>query len=250
MFKRLKRKILNSQLLDKPDALQAKQAQFECDKKISKKLSDPSTSPRCCRMLLKALLNGKKIPRISPLFHVNKFISNFKEKNEIFNSFFIKQCSLVDNGSTLPSLFPLITDKSMSDVDLSIEDTKIIISKLDSNKAHGDDMISICMLKLCDKSFCKPPRIIFKCCQTKGIFPPEWEKANTVPIHNKNVKQCVKNYRPVSLLPICSKVLKHHLQHVFTYFIEINIISKNQLGFKDTPKVFDDFKNKQQRFIK
>ena len=38
------------------------------------------------------------------------------------------------------------------DVDFSVDDIKNIINKLDSSKAHGDDMISIRMLKLCDKS--------------------------------------------------------------------------------------------------
>ena len=94
---------------------------------------------------------------------------------------FEKQCSLIDNGSTLPSLLPLITEKSFS-----VEDIKNIIRKLDSDKAHGGDMISIRMRKLCDKSTCKPLNIIFKSCLTQSIFPSEWEKANVVPIHKKN----------------------------------------------------------------
>ena len=53
--------------------------------------------------------------------------------------------------ATLPSLFHFITEKLLSDVHFSAEDIKHIISKLDSNKAHIDNMISICMLKLCDK---------------------------------------------------------------------------------------------------
>ena len=106
-----------------------------------------------------------------PLFHDNKFITDFKEKSEIFNSFFAKQCSLNDDGSTLPSLFTLIIEKSLSDVDFSAEDIKNIISKLDSNKAHDDDIISIRMLKLCDKCICKPLNIIFKSCLAQGTFP-------------------------------------------------------------------------------
>ena len=116
----------------------------------------------------------------------------------------------------------MITEKSLSNVDFSIEDIKNI-NKLDSNKAHGDDMISICMLKLCDKSICKPLSIIFKSCLTQGIFPSEWKKANVVPIHKKNDKQCVKNYRTVSLLPICSKVLERIIHNtMFTCFVENN----------------------------
>ena len=138
---------------------------------------------------IKTLITERKIPCIPPIFHDNKFITDFKEKSEIFDSFFAKQCSLIDNGSTLPSLFPLITEKSLSDVDFLVEAIKNIISKLDSNKAHGDDMISIRMLKLWDKSICKPLSIIFKSCLTQGIFLSEWKKSNVVPVHKKNDKQ-------------------------------------------------------------
>ena len=111
---------------------------------------------------------------------------------------------VLHHGSTIPSLFPLIIEKSLSDVDFSIEDIKSI-SKLDSNKVYGDDMVSIRMLKLCDKSIYKRPsicNIIFRSCLTHGNFPSEWKKANVVPIYKKSDNQCVKNYRPVSLLPI------------------------------------------------
>ena len=151
--------MLNSKLLDKLDGLQAKLQssinffQFEYYRKISKKLSAPSASPKCYLNLLKTPLNGRKIPCIPPLFADNKFITDFKEKSEISNSFFAKQCSLTDEGSTLPSLFPLISEKSLLDVDVDflVEDIKNI-SKLDLNKAHVYDIISIRMLKSCDKS--------------------------------------------------------------------------------------------------
>ena len=105
---------------------------------MSKKLSDPSNSPNYYWILLKTLLNGRKIPCISPLFHDNKFITDFKEKSEIFNSFFAKQSSLIDNGRILSPLFPLTTEKSLLDVDFSVEDIKNIISKLELDKAHSD----------------------------------------------------------------------------------------------------------------
>ena len=89
------------------------------------------------------------------------------------------------------------------------------------------------MLKLCDKSIFKTLSILFKSCLTQGIFPSKWKKTNVVPIHKKNNKQCVTNYRPVSLLPICSKGLERIIYNtMFTYFIENNLISENQSGFK------------------
>ena len=63
-----------------------------------------------------------------------------------------------------------------------------MIKKLDSNKSHGDDMISIRTLKLYDKSICL--NIILNSCLTQGIFPSEWKKTNIVPI-NKKKQQAV-----------------------------------------------------------
>ena len=196
LYKHLKRRMLSSKLFDKLDALQGKLQsstnffQFVYYRKISKQLSDPSTNPKCYWNVLKTLLNGTKIPCIPPLFQDNKFITDFKEKSKTFNSFFAKQCSLIANGSTLPSLFPLIKEKSPANIDFSVDDIKNIINKLDSNKVHGDDMISILMLKLCDKSICKPLNIIFK---SSLIFP----KSSLISKNQSEFKpgdSCVTNY--------------------------------------------------------
>ena len=52
--------------------------------------------------LLKIFLNNRKIPVIPPLFHNNKFVTDFKKKAELFNSFFAKECSLIKNDSKIP----------------------------------------------------------------------------------------------------------------------------------------------------
>ena len=170
--------------------------------KIAQRLGDPNTSSKCYWSLLKTLLKGKKIPCIPPLFHGDKFIVDFQEKSEIFNSFFVDQCSPISNGSVLHSELPLRTDSSLSSCHFTKDDIFPIINNLDPNKAHGHDEISIRMLKICGDSICRPLSIIFKTCLRMGIFPLEWKKANIVPIHKKGDKQTVINYRPVSLLPI------------------------------------------------
>ena len=69
-------------------------------------------------------------------------------------------------------------------------------------------MISIWMLKICGKSSCRPLELIFNECISNCVFPSEWKKGNVVPIHKKNDSQCLENYRPVSLLPICGNILE------------------------------------------
>ena len=67
------------------------------------------------------------------------------------------------------------------------------------------------MLKICGDSIYKPLGIIFRACLEHGVFHQNWEKTNVVPIHNKNDKQPIKNYSPVSLLPICGKIFERLL---------------------------------------
>ena len=63
------------------------------------------------------------------------------------------------------------------------------------------------MLKICSSSIYKPQEMIFKQCIETGVFPYEWKKGShfpifqrfpfIVPIHKKEDKQTLKNYRSV-----------------------------------------------------
>ena len=66
---------------------------------------DPMTSLKTYWPLLKTLLKNKKIPCIPPLLQDNKYVTDFKKKIELFNLFFTKQCSKIDNSSELPLNF-------------------------------------------------------------------------------------------------------------------------------------------------
>ena len=179
--------------------------------RLSKKLSDPMTSPKSYWSILKTFLNNNKIPCIPPLLHEDKFITNFKEKPYIFNDFFAKQCSLINTNSNLPSVLSKKTHKLLSTIHFTSDDILKIIKNLDPNKAHGHDMISIRMIKICDASICKPLELIFRSCLENGKFPTEWKKANVVPAHKKGDKQNLKNYRPISLLPVAGKIFERIL---------------------------------------
>ena len=94
-------------------------------------------------------------------------------------------------------------------------------------------MLSIRMIKLCGNSLCNPLSIIFNDCLKEGKFPSDWKKAHVVSVQKKGDKQCFKNYRPISLLPICSKIFERLIYNeLFTFFTDNNLISPNQSGFR------------------
>ena len=89
------------------------------------------------------------------------------------------------------------------------------------------------MLKIFGDPILKPLELIFTSCLENGKFPIKWKKANVVPVHNKNSKQLIESYCPISLLPVCGKILERLIYNkMFEFFTENELISQNQSGFK------------------
>ena len=186
-----------------------------------------SLNTKCYWSLLKTFLNNKKIPSIPPLYHDDKFVCGFKEKSKIFN-YFAQQCSVINNNITVPERILYRTDASLAKVVSTTDDIANIIKNLDSDKSLSHDNISIRMLKICGESICKPLEIIFRSCLNYGKSLEEWKKANVAPAFKKGDKQCVKNDRPISLLPICSKIFERIVyNNTYNYLIDNNLISQN-----------------------
>ena len=112
---------------------------------------------------------------------------------------------MITNTSVLPTNCESLIDKSLSNISFTDNDIGKIIKCLDPNKAHGHDMMSIRMLKIFGDSIYKPLHLVFRASLDQRTFPLCWKKANVVPTYKKNDKQSIKNYRPVSLLPISGK---------------------------------------------
>ena len=56
-----------------------------------------------------------------------------------------------------------------------------------------------------------------------------WKLANVTPIFKKGDKQLIKNYRPISLLTICGKILENIIfNNLYAYLHANNLITKNQ----------------------
>ena len=116
---------------------------------LSDKLSSESPNSKSYWTLLKSFLSNTKIPCIPPLFHLNRYIVDFKEKCDLFNCFFSDQCSLIDTNSIIPSDSLKLTDNVLSNIEINVEEILNIIRTLNLNKVHGPDGISIRMIKIC-----------------------------------------------------------------------------------------------------
>ena len=122
----------------------------------------------------------------------------------------IGQLQLGDKFQALSKQFFDLDVDQLGDIHTlkNVEQIVDIIQKYSSKKANGCDEVSVAMLQLCASEVAIPLTLIFQKCITSGTFPNSWKSANVQPIHKKNDRQLKSNYRPISLLPICGKILE------------------------------------------
>lgn len=89
-----------------------------------------------------------------------------------------------------------------------------------------------------------------------GIFPTTWKHALVVPLFKSGDSSDFNNYRPISLLPIISKILEKIVADQLTCHIEVNrLFSNTQHGFRPrlstetaltviTDKIYDNMDSK------
>ena len=122
------------------------------------------------------------------------------------------------------------------------------MSGLKANKGHGSDDVSVNMIKLCGESLIVPLNLIFNNILRTAKYPKQWKRVNVTPVHKKESKQLIKNYRPISLLPtsllptsflptsllpIFAKMFEKIISmHLYNHLIKNKLITSNQSGFR------------------
>ena len=86
----------------------------------------------------------------------------------------------------------------------------MVTMNLDLSKPSGPDCILFVVLKNCDSELSYIPAELFNKCLKESCFPECWKVSAVAPVF-KNVgeRSTAKNYRPVSLLSVVSKVLEN-----------------------------------------
>ena len=75
----------------------------------------------------------------------NQIVNNFLVKENLFNEYVSKQCTLIGNNSSIPANITSQREEKLSTLEICSGDIVKTIRSLDTNKAHGHDEISICI---------------------------------------------------------------------------------------------------------
>ena len=74
---------------------------------------------------------------------------------------------------------------------------------------------------------------IFKAFLEEAVFPEKRKIAQIIPVFKKGDKENIENYRPISILPVFSKVLERIMYNLlYEYFMNNNLLPEHQFGFQ------------------
>ena len=117
--------VLNSLTQDISNAITSSKLKYY--EGLANKLNDPKAFPKAYSKILKAFANGTKIPLIPPLLVGNQLVSDFLEKANLFNDYFSKQCTTIDNNSAIPANTSFVTEERLSTFEICLGDIVNIV---------------------------------------------------------------------------------------------------------------------------
>ncbi|XP_065642401.1 uncharacterized protein LOC136074031 [Hydra vulgaris] len=159
-----------------------------------------------------------------------------KEIAETFNSFFInigkKLAGAIPEGKKSFKFFLKKSDSFMEESELLIDELRLAISMLKTNKSAGLDEVNPDVVKAVSDNIEKPLFKIFNLSLKNGIFPDQLKLAKIIPIYKGGDDSIKSNYRPISILSCFSKILERIMHNsLYNYLEKNNILYHKQFGF-------------------
>ena len=191
--------------------------------------------------VLKGLLPKCSQSSITSLLINEVLVTNFRQIAQEFNKFFI------DIGENLSKRIPSSGKTALSYLiehlphppghfrftRISEMDVTRLLADLPRDKATGLDNIQAQLLKIASPAIANSLAYILNSSLRLGAVPNEWKHARIAAIHKKGPRTDPGNYRPISILPVVSKLLERivHTQ-LYQYCIDHNILCLEQSGFR------------------
>ncbi|XP_065652667.1 uncharacterized protein LOC136079922 [Hydra vulgaris] len=161
-----------------------------------------------------------------------------KEIAETFNSFFInigkELAGAIPEGKKSFKFFWKKSDSFMEESELLIDELRLAISMLKTNKSAGLDEVNPDVVKAVSDIIEKPLFKIFNLSLKNGIFPDQLKLAKIIPIYKGGDDSIKSNFRPISILSCFSKILERIMHNrLYNYLEKNNILYHKQFGFRN-----------------
>ena len=176
--------------------------------------------------------NKKGKSAIPPLF-IGPELSSASDKAKLFAENFSLDSNLHDSGVSLP-VFPSRTNFKLYNISVTPKMVRKVVMNFDLSKASGPDCIPVVVLKNCELELSYILAELFNKCLKESCFPDCWKVSSVVPVFkNDGERSTAKNYHPVSLLSVVSKLFEKLVNNrIVDHLEKCGPFSDFQYGFR------------------
>ena len=179
--------------------------------------------------LLKMLCKSQKLSKLG-----DKTI-DLEMANVMKEHFVTVSPKLNDAMSAGRALVPMTNDPNTSFhfAPIDPEEVTKLLRGLSASKSCGIDGLMARLIKACGPVLICPLTYIYNLSLSHCIFPTIWKAARVMPLFKEGSQSECSNYRPISVLPILSKMLERLVHNrVYGYITSMNMLNKCQAGFR------------------
>lgn len=116
---------------------------------------------------------------------------------------------------------------------LSVSKVYNSLTHLKESSTKGTDEIDSKILRLSAPHIAESLTYIYNLCIEKSVYPKAFKEAKVIPLFKAGDKTDPSNFRPISVLPVLSKLLEKHVNdHIMIYFTSNNLFHETQSGFR------------------
>ena len=158
-------------------------------------------------------IDKKSTQKINCIRDGNFYIHDAKQIAEMFNNHFSQvgqklEKSIRPTNKKYDDYLNERVENSFIIEPTNNDEVLSIIKQFKNSKATGPNSLNTIFLKKCAKELSEPLALLFNMSFSNGIFPESLKLANIIPIHKKDDKTFVNNYRPISLISNIDKVME------------------------------------------
>ena len=242
---RLYNKLLKNRSVNNEDRYKTYKNLFEKLKRAAKKhyyhdllKQNHHDSKRTWQTIKEALGKSKsstKFPKRMLINETECFDEDLIANN--FNKYFVNvgpnlSSKLPDNNEEYLNYINNV-ETCMPESDLLDSELEDAFKSLEINKSPGHDEISSNVIKKVSEQIFGPLKHVFYLSLKQGIFPDQLKISKVLPFYKSDDESLTSNYRPISILPVFSKMLERIIYNrLYSYLNSNNLLYKKQFGFR------------------
>ena len=130
-------------------------------------------------------------------------------QTRLITQILVKTCEKIPNTNTDPLSYmeKINVNHSLYLAPTDLTELHKIVKRIKTNSVGWDDIHDTRVVKQCSHSFAHALVYLVNLCLSQGIFPDEMKLARVIPLYESGDSKVINYYRPVSILPIFSKIL-------------------------------------------